>query len=73
MIVDNGTQSRLVIPGVFEGMCGVSRGKLWFVPNSDRLDPARATVGILDEQAIRIQPVKDSNGPGWSARYEVMV
>lgn len=72
MIVDNGTQSRLVVPGVFEGMCGVSRGKLWFVPNVDRLDPARATVAILDDKAIRIQPVKDSNGAGWSARYEVM-
>ncbi|MFS0771042.1 hypothetical protein [Sphingomonas sp. 1P08PE] len=71
MIVDNGAQASLLIPGVFLGIAGTARGKLWFVPNQKNADPAAAVVGVLDQQIIRIEPVKDAEGPGWTSRYEV--
>lgn len=72
MIIDNGTLHRLLIPGVFTGEVGAVRGVVAFVPNSARIDPAKALVGTLDDQVVRLAPRKDAEGPFWTSTYEVI-
>ncbi|GGB15086.1 hypothetical protein GCM10011380_00620 [Sphingomonas metalli] len=71
MIVDNGAQVELFIPGVFQGTAGTARDKVWFVPNKAGVDPATARAGMMDGKVVRLEPAKDAEGPGWTSRYTV--
>jgi hypothetical protein len=72
MIVDNGERQRLIIPGVFDGLAGVARGRVAFVPNQDRIEPGKAKVGVLNDEAVRLSPRREPVGPFWTSTYEVM-
>ena len=54
MIIDNGRQVRLVIDGVFDGMAGLSRGVVAFVPNRSGRGPEEARGGLLDGEPVRL-------------------
>lgn len=71
MIIDNGSQQRLEIDGVFEGMAGVAEGFVSFVPNRGPKAPGDARGGMLNGVPVRLTPTKDPTGPFWTARFEV--
>jgi hypothetical protein len=62
MNIDNGGRSPLVIPGVFDGLCGVSGNELAFIPNDRRIRPELATEGVLDGKPVSLK-VRRSNVP----------
>lgn len=72
MIVDNGSQQRLEIDGVFEGMAGVAEGFVSFVPNRFTSRPGDARGGSLNGVPVLLTPTKDPTGPFWTSRFEVM-
>lgn len=73
MIVDNGRRARLIIAGIFDGMAGVSRGQVAFVPNRAGAKPEMARGGILDGDPVRLSDVqKAAAGPSYTARYQVI-
>lgn len=71
MIIDNGTRETLVIDGVYNGMAGVAGAFVSFVPVvPERL---RTVVsGTLAGVRVLLWPVKDADGPFWTARYQVV-
>ena len=72
MIIDNGERLPLIIDGVFEGVAGVAGAFVSFIPNRVGRNPAKATGGILGGVPVFLAPVKDAEGPFWTARYEVV-
>lgn len=68
MIIDNGKQVRLVIDCVFDGMAGLSRGKVAFVPNKAQRKPEEAVGGTMDGASVRLVVAIDGKGPFYSAR-----
>ena len=73
MIIDNGRRARLIIAGVFDGMAGVSRGLVAFIPNRAGNKPEMARGAILDGDPVRLSDVqKAEGGPAYTARYQVI-
>ena len=73
MNIDNGTRRNLTIQGVFEGLCGVSRGLLAFTPNRVGKAPATARGGLLDGEPIMLRDVAQAeDGRSFTARFEVL-
>jgi len=72
MIVDNGSRQPLVIEGVFEGLAGVAGAFVSFIPNRAGRAPGAASGGLLNGVAVLLRPMKDAEGPFWTARYEVI-
>ena len=72
MIIDNGSQQRLEIDGVFEGIAGVAEGFVSFVPNRFARRPSAAVAGKLNGVPVRLSPQKDPSGPFWTSRFEVI-
>lgn len=71
-MIDNGRRVRLVIDGVFDGMCGVQGNKLAFRPNRAGKKPWLVKGGLLDGVPVFLDTTKDEVGPFWTARFEVM-
>lgn len=72
MIIDNGDRVPLEIDGVFSGIAGVAGGFVSFIPNRRGIAPARATEGLLAGVRVTLAPKKDSEGPFWTSRFEVV-
>ncbi len=72
MMIDKGDHVRLVIAGVFDGMAGVSGAYVSYVPNRNGRRPGSAKVGMRDGKPVLLEPVKDADGPFWTARFEVV-
>ncbi|WP_174291012.1 hypothetical protein [Sphingomonas bacterium] len=68
MIIDNGRQVRLVIDGVFDGLAGLSRGKVAFVPNKSGKPPEQAVAGIIDDEPVRLVIAIEGKGPFYAGR-----
>ncbi|NDU79117.1 hypothetical protein GWI34_42040, partial [Actinomadura sp. DSM 109109] len=61
-----------VIDGVFEGIAGVSGAFVSFVPNRAGRQPGKARTGVLNGVGVWLEPKKDSAGPFWTSRFEVI-
>lgn len=72
MRIDNGERQRLTIAGVFDGLAGVSGSYVSYVPNLRRSNPLSVKGGVLDSKPVLLEPVKDKDGPFWTARFEVV-
>lgn len=57
MRIDNGQRLPLQIDGVFDGMAGVSRGQLAFVPNRAGGKAAAARAGVLASEPVQLLEV----------------
>lgn len=68
MSVDNGTQRRLVIAGVFEGLAGESDGLLAIIPNRKGRRARYIRAGELDGDAVHLTFVGE-NPPFVTYRY----
>lgn len=72
MKIDNGERLALEIEGVFSGVAGVSGAFVSFVPNRGSRDPGKARTGVLAGVPVWLSPVKESGGPFWTSRFEVI-
>jgi hypothetical protein len=74
MIIDNGRRRRLVVSGVFDGMCGESEGLLSFIPNLAGKKPEAARGGLLDGEPIALTIVRtpDRKNPFVTAEYRLL-
>jgi hypothetical protein len=73
MIINNGERKRLIIAGVFDGICGVSRGLVAFLPNRVGTPPELARGGLLDGDPIMLTEVQRAGeGPSYTARFQVL-
>ena len=72
MKIDNGEWRHLVIDGVFDGMAGLSRGMLAFVPRGGR-KPEEARAGTLDGEPVRLTITRDGEGPAYLATFGPLV
>lgn len=70
MKIDNGRRGRLVIDGVFDGVAGVARQFVSFIPNRSARSPEEATAGTLDGEPVLLSPAKDPNSSFWVSRFE---
>ncbi len=71
MRIDNGERRPLIISGVFDGICGISRGVLAFTPNRSSKRPQDARSGILDGEPVMLVDVMPSpDGRAYTARAE---
>lgn len=68
MTVDNGTRVRLIVAGVFDGVAGMARGRLAFVPNRSGVDPVTVRGGLLDGRPVLLA-IKRDRAPFYSATY----
>jgi hypothetical protein len=71
MIVDNGRRRRLIVSGIFDGICGESEGVLSFIPNLNGKRPDAARGGLLDGEpvALTIVSAPDKKNPFVMAQY----
>lgn len=61
-IVNNGDRRSLVIPGVFAGTCGISRGRLAFGPVPPAIELLRVYAATIDGRPVvlsNVQPAGD--------------
>lgn len=70
MKIDNGQKVELEIAGVFVGTAGMAGGYVSFVPNLGRR-PNKVVSAVIDGESAVLWPVKDAEGPFWTARYEI--
>lgn len=70
MRIDNGERKdrRLVIAGVFDGMCGEQAGCLLFIPNLPARPPEAARGGLLDGEPVSLSVERVGSGPVYTAR-----
>lgn len=69
MIIENGARLPLQIEGVFDGLCGLVRGVLAFVPNRVGRKPEEALAGVLDGRPVRLIGLAQSeDGVTYTAR-----
>lgn len=70
--VDNGERLALTISGIFDGVCGVSRGTIAFVPNRTGRNPLQAAGAMLDGSPIRLSEVTRCPDGSFTARYQAI-
>lgn len=62
MIIDNGTQRTLVVPGIHDGTCGEAAGQLAFVPNIATPKSDVVKGGTLDGEPVLLSIAKPPRG-----------
>ena len=72
MIIDNGSQVDLSIPGVFEGTAGLAKGLLAFIPNLSTNRAERARRGRLDGRDVALEISRVDKGPMYIATFVVL-
>lgn len=72
MIIDNGRRATLEIAGVFLGEAGVRGPFVSFIPNRIGQQAEAARGGLLDGQPVLLAPIKETTGPFWTSRFEVV-
>lgn len=70
MKIDNGEWRHLVIAGVFDGLAGLSRGVLAFIPTQPNRKVESARAGTLDGEPVRLTIERDGDGPVYLAKFE---
>lgn len=71
MKIDNGQRVRLTIQNVFDGVAGLSRGKLAFKPKLGATSTNGRLGGILDGQLIILMATMDPASGMCVATFEV--
>lgn len=72
MIVDNGTRLPLVIRGIFDGDCGVSRGVVSFRPTAGVV-PKASHGALLDGEPVLLTDIaSDGDGLSFTARWRTL-
>lgn len=71
MRINNGVRHSLVIADVYSGMCGISRGRLAFLPSAPIALPTAVQATLGGKLALLTDVRQEPDGRSWSARFKV--